>query len=380
VIEDDESSPRQLETVLPRVAGRCDVLLGPYSTQLMRVAGRVAADAGWLLWNHGGSGDDVEAAHPGYVVSVLTPTTRYAEPFLRRLAGTQRGTRLWATHGKGSFGKQVTAGAGAAARHLGLDALPEVHGALPEPGDMPGQWGLLCAGTFEEDVETVRRAQALPNPPKVICAVAAGVREFGKAIANAEGIFGVGQWFPGASGPPDIGPSEAAFLQSCWALYPSVPDYPAAQAAAGAVIATHCASLAGGTDRESLWQAALGLDSRTLFGGFRIDAAGVQVGHDAALVRWTARGPAAALPAWHNKFIDLDLQVCLRSDHDSLWHRQPVLNPARTPHRHRRSRWRWQDDGDRSGRCPPGQRRRARSRDEAAIGLGNWDASPLIHA
>src|SRR5271167_4877898 len=54
VIEDDESSPHQLEAVLPAVAERCDVLLGPYSTQLMRAAGRIAADSGWLLWNHGG--------------------------------------------------------------------------------------------------------------------------------------------------------------------------------------------------------------------------------------------------------------------------------------------------------------------------------------
>jgi len=36
IIEDDESSPHRVERVLPRVAGRCDVLLGPYSTQLMR--------------------------------------------------------------------------------------------------------------------------------------------------------------------------------------------------------------------------------------------------------------------------------------------------------------------------------------------------------
>src|ERR1700722_13610992 len=75
VIEDDQGSPRRLEDTLPRVARQCDVVLGPYSTQLMRTAGRVAADAGWLMWNHGGSGDDVEAARPGHIVSVLTPAS-----------------------------------------------------------------------------------------------------------------------------------------------------------------------------------------------------------------------------------------------------------------------------------------------------------------
>src|SRR5271170_2756705 len=66
VIEDDQSDRRTLESVLPGVAERCDLLLGPYSTQLMRTAGRMAAESGWLVWNQGGSGDDVESAHPGH--------------------------------------------------------------------------------------------------------------------------------------------------------------------------------------------------------------------------------------------------------------------------------------------------------------------------
>src|SRR5205823_11094910 len=84
--EDDRSDRRTLEAVLPGVAARCDLLLGPYSTQLMRTAGRVAAESGWLVWNHGGSGDDVEGAHPGHLISVLTPASRYAEPFLQHIA------------------------------------------------------------------------------------------------------------------------------------------------------------------------------------------------------------------------------------------------------------------------------------------------------
>src|SRR5437667_367818 len=47
--EDDRSDRRVLEAVLPGVAARCDLLLGPYSTQLMRAAGRVAAESGGLV-------------------------------------------------------------------------------------------------------------------------------------------------------------------------------------------------------------------------------------------------------------------------------------------------------------------------------------------
>ena len=68
VIEDDRSDKHALEAVLPDVAARCDVLLGPYSTVLARAAGRIAADSGWLVWNHGGSGDDVQQADRKSVV------------------------------------------------------------------------------------------------------------------------------------------------------------------------------------------------------------------------------------------------------------------------------------------------------------------------
>jgi hypothetical protein len=48
LVEDDHSDRRTFEAVLPDVAARCDILLGPYSTQLMRAAGRMAAESGWL--------------------------------------------------------------------------------------------------------------------------------------------------------------------------------------------------------------------------------------------------------------------------------------------------------------------------------------------
>src|SRR5207237_8993288 len=66
VIKDDRSDPGMLQTLLPTVAAGCDVLLGPYSTQLARAAGKMAAAAGWLVGNHGGSGGDGHAGRAGH--------------------------------------------------------------------------------------------------------------------------------------------------------------------------------------------------------------------------------------------------------------------------------------------------------------------------
>lgn len=291
VVADDESDPATLEARLPRVARQCDVLLGPYSTQLARRAGRVASEAGWLLWNHGGSGDDVQAASPGHVVSILTPTSQYAEPFLQLLASGRADDVLLLVHGKGSFGKQVIAGAQASARRLGLRTVcagPQTEFASV---DLPSRWNLLSAGLFEEDVELVRQARTLARPPQLMCTVAAGVREFADAVGDPEGVFGIGQWFPGAVRDPDLGPSEPDFLAAYSARSDGLPDYPAVQAAAGAALATHCARTVGATARDLLWASVSALETQTLFGGFKINpATGAQVKHEAVLVRWTAGG------------------------------------------------------------------------------------------
>jgi ABC-type branched-subunit amino acid transport system substrate-binding protein len=291
LIEDDGSDPARLVACLGAMARRCDLLLGPYSTRLMRAAAVVIAETGGLVWNHGGSGDDVEAAAPGHIVSVLAPTSRYATPFLQHLAAQRVRLPLWVVEGEGSFGRQVSAGAQALAGALGLETVRTgPGGSLPAGGDAP-EWDLLCAGSFEEDVATVTRARSLPRPPRRLCAVAAGVHDFGTEMTEPGGIHGVAQWFPGREAPVELGPAEKHFLATYSRLTDRRPDYPAVQAAAAAVLAGHCARTAGDLRRESLWAAAAGLDTTTLFGAFRIDPrTGVQTGHETVLVRWTPQG------------------------------------------------------------------------------------------
>ncbi|HEX6472090.1 MAG TPA: ABC transporter substrate-binding protein [Streptosporangiaceae bacterium] len=299
LVEDDRGDRAELRAALVRLAPACDVLLGPYSTSLMRTAGDIAAGLDRLIWNHGGSGDDVQAAHPGYVVSVPAPASRYAEPFVRRLAREREPGepgRLWLAHGRGGFGRQVVAGAAATAGAAGIETVRIGPGDEPAAAGPPDGWHLFTAGSYEEDLRMVRRARAAPRPPRTICAVAAGVRAFGDAVEHPEGIYGVGQWFPGGGAQPvAVGPPEPDFMAAFARRAGFLPDYPAAQAAAAAAVAAHCVRLAGGAERDLLWAAAAELETTTLFGAFRIDPeSGVQIGHRAALTRWTPGGLAAA--------------------------------------------------------------------------------------
>ena len=289
IIEDDRSDKAALRAVLPGVAARCDLLLGPYSTVLMRAAGDIAAQSDALIWNHGGSGDDVESPHPGHVVSVLTPTSRYAEPFLRRIAGEGETRDLVIVHGAGSFGRQVASGAESIGARLHIRTRVTEAGSPLPPGGTPAEWDLLSAGVFEQDAELVSNALRLPEPPRRVCAIAAGVREFANVVDDPEGVFGIAQWFQGGGHDAQLGPAEDEFLRAYSGI---APDYPAVQAAAAAVLATRCAALAGNTSRDDLWEAAAALNTSTMFGGFRIDpVSGVQVKHQTVLLRWTHGKP-----------------------------------------------------------------------------------------
>src|SRR3954451_14985066 len=211
-IEDDASDPATLAAIFPRVANRADLLLGPYSTQLMRVAGKLAPEFDALLWNQGGSGDDVQALRPGWVVSVLAPTSRYAVPFVEALAEQRQDVELWVMRGRGKFGRQVAAGALAAGRHpRRAPRESRVDGDITF-AEVPDRWALFSAGRFEDDVAIVKAAQGASPPPQTIGSVAAGVQDFASEVDDVDGMYGIAQWFRGRARVPEIGPTEEAFL------------------------------------------------------------------------------------------------------------------------------------------------------------------------
>jgi hypothetical protein len=174
------------------------------------------------------------------------------QPFLSHLAASADPTaELRIVHGKGRFGRQVAGGAEASAWQLGFSHVSTGPAAAMLSDELPEDWVLITAGTFEEDTETVTRARCLAHPPRVTCTIAAGVREFREAVESPDGTFGIAQWSP-ESGQPALLASEREFLDAYHAMAGELPSYPAAQAAATAVLAVHCARQAGRTDRELL--------------------------------------------------------------------------------------------------------------------------------
>ncbi len=272
---------------------RVDLLFGTYSSALTMAVAPVAESCKKILWNHGGASDDIGKQEWNYLVSVLSPASRYLaslpsylvteEPTLRRIVCVKASSGTFATH--------VARGLVEATKAHGLtvhlasfdsplkDASGLIKSALSNHPDL-----LVAIGSFEDEVEIVRQW----TRAKPIVAVAAGVAAFGQKLgAKAEGAIGPSQWEPGIDSSPLKGPTSEWFSTHFKRIFGAAPDYTAAQAFATGVIIHEAIQQAGGLEDERLRQAVADLDIHTFYGAFRIDPnSGCQIGHRTLLVQW----------------------------------------------------------------------------------------------
>ncbi len=306
------------------VERRVDVLFGPYSTALTRVAAAVADEAGMLLVNHGGAGDDLYpdalatdriTDRPRMIVGVLGPASTYMNGVVRLLATLKFWRkRVAIVAAKTPFARAVAAGAerqcnlrrnwlhGVRLRlkfstRFDPDHTPEVLMAAIRRNRINA---ILSAGSYAHDLAIMELcATSAANIPVLGC-VAAGVARFGRDLGGeAEGIVGPSQWEPDFAIVPELGPSPSEFARRMEALGATACDYPAAQAYAaglltlaalrhaGALVTAPASRQASALDQARLRRAFADLHTTTLFGDFAIDpASGRQVGHQMLLVQW----------------------------------------------------------------------------------------------
>jgi len=251
-----------------------DLLFGPYASGLVRAVAPLACDAGRLLYNHGGSADDL--ARPG-LVSLPAPASTYFHGAVQEAVARQV-DRLLVARGPGRFAQAVAAGAVARASQRGIDAQTIMMGSLTA-ADVAGA-ALLVVGRFEEDVAVVRRVRGWPRAPALLAAVAAGLPAFGEQLGPAaEDLLGPVQWWLSRR-RPEVGPSGANFAGRYRRRTGREPSYVAAQAAAAGYLAgaAHRQRLAAETVRQ--WTTS------TLLGSFALDDGWHQVGHRVRTIRW----------------------------------------------------------------------------------------------
>lgn len=307
----DDQSRRERTAEIYRAlcfGGRANVIFGPYSSALARAAAPLAEEAGMVMVNHGGAGDDLYERGHRMIVGVLTPASEYLtgiawllgtlEPWRKRVA---------IMCSPGPFARLVAGGFERAcgdrrARRRGLRVRLKYTGGFdPErtPNLIVGGLrrnrinAMVSAGSYEYDVAVVRLGTSVGlNIPLIGC-VAAGVTRFRDDLGGkSEGIIGPSQWEQRADITPEIGPSSTEFERRIRAQGLSIGgdgrcDYPGAQAYAAGLVTLAAIRAADSLDQGRIRMALSDLRTTTFFGNFAIDAVtGRQTGHKMVLIQW----------------------------------------------------------------------------------------------
>jgi branched-chain amino acid transport system substrate-binding protein len=303
---DDASDPNRCAEIYRSFCSdhHIDVLLGPYSSALTRVAVPIVEQAGMLMVNQGGAADDIYSHHHRLLVGVLSPASDYFNGFVRLLAGLKLWRkRLAIVRTASGFAEAIAGGierecALRYARRKGVRMRVKYAGRF-DPESTPEKLfpalrrnrvnALLSAGSYEHDLAVMRAVtQSSLNIPVLGC-VAAGVERFRIDLGeDAEGLIGPSQWEEQLQFRPELGPTPREFVRGMRAHAPNIAcDYPAAQAYAAALLTTAAVEIAQSLDAAKIRAAFSDLRTSTFFGDFAIDrVTGRQVGHRMLLVQW----------------------------------------------------------------------------------------------
>ena len=273
-IVDDRGSRQVAIDAYSSWLNNVDLLIGPYASGLVRAIAPLVRETGRVLWNHGGSADDL--AQPG-IASLPAPASSYFDGVIDE-AADRTVSRVIVVQGLGPFARAVADGARARAFERGIDSQTVEESAV-EAEDVADA-AVLVAGPFEHDAEVVRGLRDRGQSPALLAAVAAGISAFGRELGEAaEGVLGPVHWWPTAK-RPKIGPSGTDFAATYCRRTGREPSYPGALAAAAGYLAHAAHGL--GLEAEDL----PGWATSTLLGEFTLDAAWRQVGHRVTTILW----------------------------------------------------------------------------------------------
>lgn len=323
---DDASSPARCGEIYRALCAerRADIVFGPYSSRLARVAAPIVEQAGRVFVNHGGAGDELYQRGNRLIVGILSPASDYMRPLVTLLCGLM----LWRKRvaivaSKSAFARSVGAGIESSAnerqaRRRGVRVRVKWNGTF-DTGEIPPQLFralirnrvnvLVSAGSYEHDVAVMRATAAAKLNITVLGCVAAGVGRFGAELGElAEGIVGPSQWEPSSETQPQLGPTPAQFarrMRDAGAI--ESVDYPAAQIYAAGLLTVAAIDAAGSLDDEKVRAAFSDLRTSTLFGDFEIDrVTGRQHGHRMVLVQWHRGRKVIIEPQAHAQTGSLD--------------------------------------------------------------------------
>ncbi len=296
---DDESSSETCKILVERliIKDKVDVLIGPYSSRLTLSVAPIADKYKKILWNHGGSSDEIFKKGFRYIVSTISPASKYLNGIIDMVRTIDKEAKKIALiqADDSGFSTNVAEGAGRYGKEKGF----QVTNFKYKSGTKDFSFLLnnvkqnnpdiiLSAGRAEDDLILARQILEHRVSAKAIGLVVAGIKHFKEQLGkDAEGFLGPSQWERGIKIKPDFGPTPEEFFKRFKNAYGKEPDYTAAQGYNIGLIIQWCIEEAGTFDDLSLRETAGRTQFRTFYGDFKIDpVTGNQIGHKMLIVQW----------------------------------------------------------------------------------------------
>ncbi|MGL4591020.1 MAG: amino acid ABC transporter substrate-binding protein [Aestuariivirga sp.] len=294
IIEDDRGEVAEVARIYKSfTAGRADIIIAPYGSDLTSVASDIAEEGNYPMLAPGAAADGLWRRGYRNIIGVITPASRYTVGILG-LASEHRMKRIALVHAGDAFSQEIAEGARKWAPFLKFNRFVLDEELSADARDDPRMIARIRAARAEVLVvagysgEAVRMRRALAEagwmPPIFFATVGpslpAWLTELGPLGDKA---FTTSIWEPPAERQNS---ASQEFSDAFAKRFGVAPSYHAAAAYAACQIMIMALRKAGSLDRDRYRETLFGMDVMTIIGRFLPDRSGMQTKRDDLVVQW----------------------------------------------------------------------------------------------
>jgi branched-chain amino acid transport system substrate-binding protein len=292
VTYDDTSDPETSRNLYEKLISedKVDLVIGPYSSPVTLPASTVAEKYGYPMIISGASATDIYTRDYKNVFGIYTAAPLYLDGAVD-IANKQGYRTVAIINENSAFAKDTVSGARKKAQEAGMQIVFEeeypntVRDLTPILLKMrPLNPDVILGGTYGEDSTILmRQLKDLNWAPKMVAlTVGPALPDFYQTLGeDAEYVMGATQWEPGikGSGVPE-------YATAYRAKYGYDSGYHAAGGYAAGQLLKQAIEKAGAVDNEKIRAALATMEATTIYGQYKVDSTGNQVGKPSYLVQW----------------------------------------------------------------------------------------------
>jgi len=302
VMYDDQSLPATAVRLYEKLIteDKVDAVMGPYSSPVSEAAANVTEKYKKVMVAPLAATTSIFKKGRKYIFMVISPAESYLEGLIDMAA--KRGLKTVAIINEDTlFSKAAAAGAVELAKKKGLQVvyqeaypkgntdfsalLTKIKAANPD---------VVAAGTYFDDaVALTRQMKELNVNPKMYGVTVGGdLPEFYDVLKqNAEFIYGATQWehtlpYPG----------NQEFFDAYKKDFNHEPSYHSAAGYAGCVLYAEAVKRANSLDADRVREQLLKLETKTIFGEYKVDQDGFQTAHKMVTFQWQGEKKVTVWP------------------------------------------------------------------------------------